>query len=218
MTSWKTNLVMLVMVFIGMGAGVWMALDFEKNACAMPEVPPCNCTEVTIVSEAPEEEPETSYQAQLDGTETAIAYLVADAPKRRLHRQAHLRRRLARDIVDASIEFGVSPEVITMVAFKEGSFRTNMKGKVNETTMMQVHGDVRTFCRKAGMNLKHQRDQIRCGTYWLSQYYDECGGWSKAVTKYMSGKCVSKSKRTQVRVGQRMFLLSRIEEVAMEGR
>jgi len=157
--------------------------------------------------------PAHTTETALEATDAAVIHLLAPAPNRLLSRSEKARGRLVRNIVSAAEEYDVPHGVVTMTAFKEGSFRTNAVGKIGEVTTMQVHGDWLEVCKRKRMKLRTQAGQLRCGTYWLSKTYKKCGNWNGAITKYMSGRCVSKSQRTKKKVKERLALWETLQNL-----
>lgn len=120
-----------------------------------------------------------------------IGIMIAPNPRHPLAGDAEAITDLAGEIVEAGDEYHVHPEVLTVWAFYESSFRKHAVGELGEIGYMQTHGKTAKMCEKAGID----RDSIKCGAYIMRQGFDICGSLRRGLNWYASGKCVS-TKRT----------------------
>lgn len=151
---------------------------------------------------------EVTVSADEVKVQKAIESLLSKAPGRALTRDKQRQAQLANDIVEASGEYDVPSLLLTMIVFRESSFKTNVTGKIGEYGLVQVHGLAAKNC-----DLSTQVGQLRCGARWLKKSYNMCGTWKKALIAYATGKCKSGSKRVAVLIKSRMELWKKLEEI-----
>lgn len=110
-------------------------------------------------------------------------------------------------IRDLSNENGIDPLLTVLVITWESSWYTTALGGDNEIGLMQViPGGV---CAK-GQDLSTPEGQIKAGVECLALSRDSCNGTLKqTLTMYASGKCKSKSKRTQRKIRWRVWQYER---------
>ena len=137
-----------------------------------------------------------------------IDYLMSAAPSRRLSKNPSAQNDLAGDILTAATKNNVPPLLVTVIAFRESSFRTSATGQIKEIGIMQVHGQAARGC-----NLNSQAGQLDCGARWLRKMYEHCGSWEGSVSAYLSGKCKPSTKRTSWLVKDRLLLWKKLEDL-----
>jgi soluble lytic murein transglycosylase-like protein len=103
----------------------------------------------------------------------------------------------------------IDPLLTAFIISQESSWRVSAVGGIGEVGLMQVVPN--GVCAK-GHNLETPSGQIAAGTRCLAMARDSCDGSLKQMlTMYASGKCVSKSKRTQRKINWRILRYKRLQ-------
>jgi len=131
--------------------------------------------------------------------ESVIADLMAEAPGRKLSKSREARLELSADIVNAARIYNVPPILLTVISFKESSFRTTAEGKIGEKGLTQVHG-----LAARGCDLSTRHGQLQCGARWLSVSLQMCKNWPDAVSAYACGGCIPPTKKVKKIVQRRI--------------
>lgn len=112
-------------------------------------------------------------------------------------------------IVRHSESNDINPLLTAFIISLESSFLTDAVGENNDTGLMQV---VKGGVCARGQDLTTADGQIKAGVECLARARDSCDGSLKQMlTMYASGKCVSKSKRTQRKIEWRLWKFDRIK-------
>lgn len=147
------------------------------------------------------------HEDTIERVDAGISWLLRRYPHWYLSADEQGRREMAEHIVRASTEADVPAELVTVMVYRESSFRTDVKGKLGEVGLMQVYKKAKRDC-----DLDSALGQLRCGTRWLRLAYDQCKTWSGAVTMYACGACKSENPKTQALVRSRLVQWRRLQE------
>ena len=108
-----------------------------------------------------------------------------------------------RDIIyirKESARHSINPAIVAVMVSKESGWRSGTIGGIGEIGVMQVHGVCAT-----GQDLTTRQGQLKAGIECLARSREACDGSDREmVTMYASGKCKSRSKRTQALVNRRL--------------
>lgn len=93
--------------------------------------------------------------------------------------------RIAPIIVENSQKYDVSPTLIAAVIQQESSYRSKVTSPAGAVGLMQV--TPKYWQKICGNNLFDEQQNINCGTYILTKYYEQSGSWKKALGYYNVG-------------------------------
>jgi len=97
----------------------------------------------------------------------------------------------------------IDPLVTVVVISCESSWHTGAKGHIGEHGLMQLHG----VCTR-GYDMAVPEQQIQAGIACLAASRDSCdGSLRQMLTKYQSGACIARTKRTKQRINYRMRII-----------
>jgi len=150
--------------------------------------------------------------------EAAIWWQARIAPRHPVRRRPAWRRELSGYIAEGAAVNHLPWALVTAIAYREGSFRPDQKGDLGEWGMMQVADGVKRRCKAQGFDLMTPQGQIQCGTWWLADRRDHCGGnLQHGFAAYASGRvCRPDTEHLASVVWDRFNLARKYQEVARE--
>jgi hypothetical protein len=145
---------------------------------------------------------EPAKAGELSPTESFVSNFLQNYPSRK---QKALE--LVPVIESEAEKAGFDPLLIAVMISLESSFKTSAVGGIGEVGVMQVvPGGV---CAK-GFDLSKPDEQIKAGVNCLRMGRDVCGNdLTRILTVYASGRCVSKSRRTQAMIKHRIAVYNK---------
>lgn len=113
--------------------------------------------------------------------ENVIFDLLRPAPNRPLYKNRKQRRKLAKEIQTASIEYKVPALLLTVKLFNESSFYHDIVSRdgLGSKGIGQMHGRSTRGC-----DTKTRPGQIKCSAKWLRFCKEKCKTWEGALTAY----------------------------------
>lgn len=114
-------------------------------------------------------------------TEIFIDAISKNSPRTKIRAQ-----KILPHIYELSEQYNEDPLLITIIAFRESSFKRKVIGSSHgEIGIMQVHGKAAKGC-----NLKTARGQIECGIKWVGKCREMCDGTLLQTNQaYCTGRC-----------------------------
>lgn len=143
----------------------------------------------------------TPGKPNVDRIEAALARLITEGiPAHKIvrcpgcpgGRDAKGRALLADAIAQASGRWAISPGLLAVIAYREGAFAGNAKGKLGELSTFQIMPDRAKY---ADCDLSEHGGAAECAAKLLSIGREKCGSIEGAVVWYATGRtCVADTK------------------------
>jgi hypothetical protein len=147
--------------------------------------------------------------AVTERVEKAIVHLCRDNASHPASRLPYWRRDLAEAISETAETHDIPPLLITAIAFRESSLRTQVIGERGERGLLQVHGRAAMGC-----DLETAAGQLDCGASWLRHCVDICGSLDGGYSLYASGRtCTPDTRHLRSVVADRWRLWARLEKL-----
>lgn len=153
-----------------------------------------------------------SVPSDIPGLSRGILEVLKADPKRDLNTDEAKRLKLAAALSEIGDDYSIDPFLLLAMAFKEGSLRTDVVGKLGEVSTMQVHGVAERKCKKEGFVLTSLHGQIECGAFYLSTLIEDCGGLRCGLSGYASGS-YDGNKAVQEVVNSRLALAAELRSL-----
>lgn len=140
----------------------------------------------------------------------AIRWLVRGVPSNPMSIHSS-RREMAVYIHSAAKEWDLDPYLLTVMAFRESSFKPSAIGKSRgEIGVIQVHGKPLQDCEKDGFDMTQPAGQLRCGARYLRALSDHCGDVTRGLTAYACGQCEAPTNKIAQKIASRLRLAHRL--------
>jgi len=180
------------------------------SAVAVLMAAPVNATPPVV------DETAQNRSSQASEVEAMILHLVKIAPRHPMNR-ADWGAKMAEQIVIGADRHGAPTDLVTVISYRESSFRWKVIGPGGEEGIMQVHpGTIRKF--KCDMSTV--AGQIDCGCKVLAWHYSRCGtDWRAALAAYGSktAECNPKpGSKLRAMVDDRFDLARKLREITGE--
>lgn len=129
-----------------------------------------------------------------------------------LAKNRSMRLDLVLAIDEASTKWNDPPMLLMAMAYREGSFTMEGKGKLNEASTFQM---VKAVARHVGQGmeplceLRTYRGSAHCAAAWLSHHRETCGDLTGSFVKYATGKRCSPNTAHVIWVLRDRFAIAR---------
>lgn len=140
----------------------------------------------------------------------AIRWLVRGVPSNPMTDPV-ARQDMSKAVHAAAIESDLDPYLLTVLAYRESSFRSWAVGSSRgEIGVIQVHGHPLRECKRDGLDMTRTDGQLRCGARYLRALSNHCGDVTRGLTAYACGRCEAPTDKIAREVASRLRLAHKL--------
>ena len=148
----------------------------------------------------------------------AVSKLPYTSKRIKAYRDPEYRKKLVAAFELAGRVFGLSPNLLIALGYRETVFRPELTGGKGERGILQTMPRVSKTkaCKRYCVDLDTPEGGALCGACWFKRGLISCGDYRGAISAYVSGRCDPVSRKVKLAVNNRMWLWAHLNELTGE--